>query len=119
MFVPSPAPAPFSCEVDPDHERVVVRPCGELDLSTVDDVDGTLRDLRAAGFDRLVVDLAGLTFVDSSGLSLLLRWARFAAQDGVTLELRPGSPEVMRVFEIAGTADALPFVASGRSGRAA
>ena len=110
-------PPVFSCPVEPDRDRVVVRPSGELDLMTADVVEHELSELREAGFDRLVVDLRDVTFMDSSGLLLLLRWARSAQEDGFVLEVRPGGPDVMRVVDLAGVGEALPLVARRRSDR--
>ena len=110
-------PPAFSCPVEPDRDRVVVRPSGELDLTTAGVVDRELRQLADAGFDRLVVDLRGLTFMDSTGLALLLRWARDAEADGVVLQLYPGGAEVMRVIDLAGVGEALPLVARRRFDR--
>ena len=110
-------PPLFSCPVEPDRDRVVVRPSGELDLTSVEVVDRELRELVAAGFDHLVVDLRGVTFMDSSGLALLLRWTRSARADGISLEVHPGGRDVMRVVDLAGVRDVLPLVARRRFDR--
>ena len=44
-----------------------VRPVGELDLDTAHDVEQQLAGLRADGCERLVLDLRGLRFMDSTG----------------------------------------------------
>ncbi len=116
MSLADPPPV-FSCPVQPDRDRVVLRPSGELDLTAVDVVDRQLRELCDAGFERLVVDLRGVTFMDSSGLALLLRWTRAAEADGIVLQLYPGGPDVMRVVELAGVGDVLPLVARRRFDR--
>ena len=58
---------------------------------------------------QLVVDLSGLTFLDSSGLRLLIELAADADRDGFTLGLVPGPPVVQRVFEVSGMRALLPF----------
>ena len=63
---------PFRCEVEPDRATVRVRPVGELDLETVPLVDAELAELWSVGFTRLVVDLRSVTFLDSTGLRMLL-----------------------------------------------
>jgi anti-anti-sigma factor len=100
----------FTCHVQPDRDRVIVHPRGELDLTTVDAVGHELGELRDAGFERLVVDLDALTFIDSSGLQLLLDWTRLAREDGTSFELLEGPPSVMRVFDLSGTREAFAFV---------
>lgn len=53
----------------------------------------------------LVVDVAGVQFIDSSGLRSLLAAARRAVARSARLELRAVGPEVIRLFEITGTLD--------------
>ena len=100
---------PFRCEVTPERDHVVVAPQGELDMATVGAVERELRRLRGSGFDHLVLDLSGLTFMDSSGLHLVSKWATEATNDGFAFELEPGPPAVQRVFELTSMTDALPF----------
>jgi anti-sigma B factor antagonist len=100
---------PFTCEVRPERDRVVVTPRGELDMATVGAVEQELRRLRDAGFSGILLDLSGLTFMDSSGLHLVMRWTTEASQDGFGFELEPGPDIVQRVFDLAGLTDELPF----------
>jgi anti-anti-sigma factor len=51
-----------------------------------------------------------LDFIDSSGLRCLLDLDSEAGLDGFSLALILGSHPVQRVFELSGTATALPFV---------
>lgn len=99
----------FSCEVTPERDHVVVRPRGELDMATVGAVEQELQHLRRSGFDALVLDLGGLTFMDSTGLHLVMRWSTEAARDGFSFEIEPGSPAVQRVFALAEMTNGLPF----------
>jgi anti-anti-sigma factor len=100
--VPRLLPEPFRCDIVPDDGRVLVRLAGELDMSTVPILEERLRDALAHGGRRLVVDLRGLDFMDSTGLTLLVRWGRGAEQDGYELELVRGEPRVHRLFELTG-----------------
>ena len=87
-----------------------VRPAGELDMATVARLDRQLSELLAAGVRRVVLDLRGLTFMDSTGLSVLLRWAGAAARDGFDFGLVRTDGPVNRLFELAGVEGHLPFV---------
>ncbi len=92
--------AEFTMDVFHDGDAVVVAPAGELDLATVD----RLRDELAhqAHAPVLVLDLRGLTFMDSSGLALVLEQQRRAEADGSDFRVVPGSPRVQRLFEVTG-----------------
>lgn len=100
---------PFTCNVTPERDHVIVAPRGDLDMATVGAVERELRRLRDTGFDRIVLDLRGLTFMDSSGLHLVTRWANDASQDGFVFELEPGQPAIQRVFELTSMTELLPF----------
>ena len=102
--------ATLVCEVVPEQEAVRVRAIGTLDLSTVPVLDRQLNELRAAGFRRLIVDLGGLFFMDSTGLRLALTWHAAAQQDGFEIAFAPGSPTIQRVFEMTGMSDHVPFI---------
>ncbi len=101
-------PEPFSCEVTPGSDHVVVAPRGELDMATVGAVEGELRRQIESGIRAVVLDLRGLSFMDSSGLHLVARWTTEASRDGFDFQIERGSPVVQRVFELAGMTD-LPF----------
>jgi anti-sigma B factor antagonist len=106
---PSLGPEPFSCEAQPEHGGVRVLARGSLDVAAAPVLDARLRELRDAGSRRLVVDLSGLAFMDSSGLRLLLVWNEEASRDGFELAVAPGPPAVQRVFELTGATDMLAF----------
>jgi anti-anti-sigma factor len=103
---------PFHCEVRPERSSVRVIAAGELDSATVPLLEAQLSELRQAGFRQLVLDLGQLTFMDSSGLRLILKWDAGARRDGYSLELGPGPPAVQRVFELTGTLALLPWTSS-------
>ncbi len=115
MLVASPqqhtAPdAAFTVAVHPDRHRVIVAPAGGLDMATVSQLERELADLRAAGFTHIVVDLRALSFIDSSGLNLLLSEHRTAQAAGHRFHLSNGSEAARRLFELTGTADVFDFV---------
>lgn len=105
-----PPEEPFRCDVTPGRDAVRVRPLGELDLVTAPLLEARIDELREIGFRRLILDLRGLRFMDSSGLHLILRYHAESRQDGFTFELIPGDRAVQLVFEVSGVAAQLPFV---------
>jgi anti-anti-sigma factor len=100
---PSPAaPELFQCEVGRNGASAWVRPIGELDLDTVHRVEAALGRLRDEGCASLVLDLRGLTFMDSTGLRLVIRWDSAARSDGFAFAIVPGEEVVQRVFKLTG-----------------
>jgi anti-anti-sigma factor len=107
----TPDDVPFRCEVVRDGDTARVRAIGELDLDTVPALAAEIAHVREAGCPRVIIDLSELTFLDSSGLRLVLDSYAEARRDSHTLALIPGPRAVQRVFELTGTSEQLPFIA--------
>ena len=100
---------PFRIDVHPGPERVRVAPVGELDLATVPQLRERLEEVRESGCRSVVLDLRGLTFIDSSGLHLTVSWDSHARESQIEFVIIQGPPAVRRVFDITGLLDRLPF----------
>jgi anti-sigma B factor antagonist len=98
----SPPPDLFSCDVGRNGSAACVRPNGDLDLDTVHRVEAALMDLREEGCRNLVLDLRGLTFMDSTGLRLVIRCHTAAREQGFGFAVVPGPEVVQRVFQLTG-----------------
>jgi anti-sigma B factor antagonist len=83
---------------------------GELDVSTVPKVEQALRQLEGDGAAVIVIDLRGLTFLDSSGLRLILDADSRARKDNRRLLVVRGNPEVQRVFRVTLTDARIEFI---------
>jgi anti-sigma B factor antagonist len=110
--------APFAVDARPDRSRVIVSVTGEIDRATIGAVTRALDELRAAGWADLVLDLHNVTFMDSSGLALMLDCDRAAREDGWAFAIVDGSPSVARVLEIAGLSEQFRRARLGSAPRA-
>ena len=102
----------FHVTAEPLEDAIILRATGEIDLSTVDvlrrEVD-TARE-RAA---TVLLDVSGVTFIDSSGLHLLLEASHSSAvSDWGFFVVRP-SRAVQRLIDVSGTADLIMLVDPG------
>jgi anti-sigma B factor antagonist len=97
-----PVPPEFTCDLRPERSAVVVIPHGEVDLATVPVVEAHLRELDAAGFEHLVVDLRQVELLSSTGVEVLLRWTRETRRAGKRLSVIPGPPRIQHVLELTG-----------------
>ena len=79
----------------------VVSLAGELDLYNADAVRQTLHECAAEGPERLVVDLSGVTFIDSTALGVLIEARSELADRGAFLLAAPGL-ETRRALEVSG-----------------
>jgi anti-sigma B factor antagonist len=88
-------------------DAVCVAPAGEIDLLTVSAVDDQLQRLLESGARNLVLDLRRVSFIDSSGLRLILQWNAYADDQGFAFAVIQGPPPIARVFELGGVGDSL------------
>jgi anti-anti-sigma factor len=102
-----------------DGDRSVLALSGELDIDSV----GELREqaqthLSSGQYRVLTLDLSGLTFLDSSGLGLLLEVRRMAMSSNVAFEMVNVPPGPARVIAIAGLTETfgLPAPDGGSAG---
>ena len=83
---------------------------GELDIATADRVEQELQRVEAGDARSIVVDLAGLAFMDSNGVRLLLKAHSRSRENSNRLALRRGPATVQRVFKLSGVDDLLPYI---------
>ena len=89
----------------------MLAPEGPLDIATVTEAHKALLALDLPRRGRLVVDLGEVTFMDSTGIRLLLRAREHALQRGASLLVVRGPEDVMRVLELVGLDAQLDIVA--------
>jgi anti-anti-sigma factor len=104
-------PNELRCEIVRNGRAAWVQPFGELDLDSVHRVEAALEELRRAGCSAVVLDLRGLTFMDSTGLRLVIRWDLAARETGFRFGIVPGRDVVQRVFRLTGMDGHLTLVA--------
>jgi anti-sigma B factor antagonist len=75
---------------------------GEVDIYTAPQFKACLLDLLDAGVDKLVVDLSGVTFIDSTALGVLIGGVRRVHSAGGAMALVVTSRPVERVLSITG-----------------
>jgi anti-sigma B factor antagonist len=109
---PPGAPTPVRLQISSDSQSdaTVLTLAGELDIASAPSFERALDGLPPAGVQRrLVIDLSGLAFMDSTGLRALLLARQRAEANDTELLLRPGPRQVQRVFELSGTLDTFAF----------
>jgi anti-anti-sigma factor len=80
---------------------------GELDISTFDAAQQRVEEAEHANPELLVVDLSRLTFVDSTGVRLVLLADARAREAGRRLAVRLGGGSALRVFAALGLIEKL------------
>jgi anti-sigma B factor antagonist len=88
------------------HTLVMV---GELDMASAPPLDAALHRICADGAEQVALDLSRLTFMDSTGLRVMLVAKDLCERHGCEFQLIPGPAQVQRLFEVTGLLEQLPF----------
>lgn len=107
-------PPPFRIEAERVEGADVISVHGELDMSSTPELDHALDDLSSSKA-KIVLDLTDCSFIDSTGIALLIVSSR---QAEATNGRGPAPPvvvcglegQVRRVLEVAGVLDEISFV---------
>ena len=99
MIATQPQP-PLRIQIESSPDRECVALLGELDLATAPSLEDAVLGIEHAKPGLLVIDLTGVSFIDSTGLSVLLTASNRARAQGRRLVVvRPPLP-ALRVFTL-------------------
>lgn len=90
----------FQVVTESSDGAATVAPVGELDIATADRLSEALQALTLASGDRLVIDLSGVGFMDSTGLRILIAANRRATEGSYELVIVTGDSPAKRVLEL-------------------
>ena len=90
-------------------DALVVCPRGQLNSANAAEFEADVLARLATGPARLILDLAGLDYISSAGLRVVLVAAQKARELGIVLILCGLSGAVHEVFEVSGFLDILPI----------
>ena len=87
-------------------DQLVISVDGEIDAATVGALQAALAAVHPSDCTSVVVDLAGVSFMDCRGLNALLTGRRELARRRIELHVRNAQPQARRLFEAAHDASA-------------
>jgi anti-anti-sigma factor len=99
----------LTVRVEEDGEDLLVRAFGELEACNAKTLEEELRLAMAVNATGVVLDLSGVTLIDSAGMRVLLVTARRSLRTGGGFCLLRGSDEVDRAIATARVEDSLPL----------
>ena len=102
----------FSVEVHDEDRAVVIGVSGELDLASSPALEHELERGASSSADVVIVDLRSLEFMDSTGLSVLVRAHQRATENGQRFGVVRGPQQVQRLLSLTGVADRLTLADS-------
>src|SRR5919201_749517 len=95
--------------VSQEGEALLLRATGELDVASAQTFDEEYRQAIDSDASTVLLDLEGLTFIDSTGLRTLLMAAELSRSKGRHLRIIRASRELRRVVEVSGLENSLPL----------
>jgi anti-sigma B factor antagonist len=93
----------------PGSDRYVLTVSGEVDLATSPDLDAAIIAALDSGAGSLVVDLTDVSFMDSSGLGVIVRGLKRCREADKDLDLVITNERVLKVFGITGLDQVIPI----------
>jgi anti-anti-sigma factor len=101
-----------SFNVEARNQGVVIGVTGELDLASSPALERELERGIASQAEVVIVDLRQLDFMDSTGLSVLVRAHQRATENGQRFGVVRGPQQVQRLLSLTGVADRLTLADS-------
>lgn len=99
----------FEIETEIDGARILVAPRGEIDAYTSSRLYEGFAGVGDVAGRHVVVDLAGVGFVDSAGLSALVSCLQGVSDRGGAITLRSATRQLAKLFEITGLTRLFPM----------
>jgi anti-anti-sigma factor len=100
----------FRVDVRNEGRAAVVVVSGELDLASGPELEQVIERVRGTATELLVIDLRELDFMDSTGLSIIVKAHQRFVEDGRRIGLVRGTAQVQRLLDLTGVADRLPLI---------
>lgn len=92
----------MNCTIQTEADGVRVLPQGDIDMHVAPELRKILHRVVDGGPSRIVMDLAGVPFIDSSGIATIVEVLKLSRQRGGTVRVENCRPSVRDTFDIAG-----------------
>jgi anti-sigma B factor antagonist len=99
-------------DVREESDRVVVKLAGELDMANAPLLQDAIESAELVAAKTVVLDLQGLTFLDSTGLRIILAAREQCWRRGQEFAVTPGSQQVQRLLSVTGVGEHLRTISS-------
>ena len=96
----------------PGSDRYVITVSGEVDLATSPELDTAIIAAIESGTSSVAIDLTDVSFMDSSGLGVIVRGLKRCREAEIDLDLVITNERVLKVFGITGLDQVIPIHSS-------
>jgi anti-sigma B factor antagonist len=102
---------PLTINLRRDKDRAVVEMQGELDMANAPLLQAKIESDELGSAKTVVLDLQELTFLDSTGLRVILAARELCWRRGQEFAVTPGSQQVQRLLSVTGVGEHLRTIA--------
>jgi anti-sigma B factor antagonist len=96
----------------PGSDRYLITVSGEVDLATSPKLDAAIVEALETGTESVVIDLTDVSFMDSSGLGVIVRGLKRCREAEKNIDLVITNERVLKVFGVTGLDQVIPIHAS-------
>ena len=89
-------------DIEDRADQAVVTAVGEIDAATVSTVADAVADAFSDGYQQVLLDFAGVTFIDSTGLGMLVKSHRLAQASGARFAVVHPTPQTRKLIRVLG-----------------
>lgn len=88
--------------IQQDHNKIIVAPVGYIDEETAQSFRRAMDDAIRVYPESIVLDFAGVDFMDSTGIGMMLSRYKVMRQNDITLSVRNVGKQVDKLFRLTG-----------------
>ena len=89
-------------DIEDRGDHAVITAAGEIDAATADTLATAVSGALADGYPKVLVDFAGVTFIDSTGLGVLVKSHRSAVAAGAVFAVVHPTPQTRKLIRVLG-----------------
>ncbi len=95
----------FTCDVEGKKAELIVK--GEIDVSNAPELRTAIHEALDSNIDSLVIDISQVSYIDSTGIGVLVGARHRATEESIAFEIRNPQPNVLRVLSLLGMVEDL------------
>ncbi|MEI6404156.1 MAG: STAS domain-containing protein [Actinomycetes bacterium] len=92
-----------------DGDRSIIFVEGEVDIVSAEILDSALLSEISSAPTQVIVDLSGVSFMDSTGLGVIVRGLKRARESNIDFDLVLTNERVLKIFSITGLDSLIPI----------
>jgi anti-sigma B factor antagonist len=92
----------LSVDIEDRGDHAVITAAGEIDAASADTLATAVSDALADGYPKVLVDFAQVTFIDSTGLGVLVKSHRSAVAAGAVFAVVHPTPQTRKLIRVLG-----------------